>query len=179
MPSKKNIIYYDICKFKQKKMNDIIKKAKDLNICQEWHDRMRQTPAMKNFCTMYFKGDDWAMEQDFPTLDLLRKYKGQTEEFGLFADHQGSFINPHKLALFGTSQVEIECNAFSVSYINIRHHSKAKIKAKDNAILIINILDNAEIEIEAIDNSKVNVYQYSENAKVEYSGEVSLKLSKF
>lgn len=160
-------------------MNDIINRARELNICDEWYGKMCENPQMRHFCVMYFRGDDWALENDFPTLDLLRKYKGETEEFGLYTDYKGIFINPNKLAFFGSSRVELEYNAFGVGYLNIRHDSKAKIKVKDNAILVINILDNAEVEIDAEGGARVSVYQYSDKAKVEGKGAVRIRARKF
>ena len=140
-------------------MNDIIEKAKALNICNEWHEKMLKHQDMKYFCEMYFKGDDWAMEHDFPTLPLLQKYKGQTEENGLYLDYKGTIKNKSHLAFFGTSEIVLEYDNFAVGLVNIRHDSKAKIIAKDHAIITINVLDNAQIEIEQDPMAKVFVYR--------------------
>lgn len=156
-------------------MNDIVAKAKELGICQKWGEEMQSSPKMALYCKMYFDGEDWAMEQDFPTLELLQKYKGQTEEYGLYTDHQGAFENWDKIAFFGKSVVEIDYNCFQVGKVNIRHDSKAKIIAEDNAIVMINILDNAEVEVEAKDNAKIFVYRYGLNTKVQSKGSVLVK----
>lgn len=159
-------------------MKDVIIKADELGICKEWSEKMKNNASLGHFCKLYFLGDDWAMENDFPTLELLRKYKG-TEAFGLYTDNKSSFENVQNLAFFGNSEVDLEYNGFEVGYLNIRHDSKVKIKVKDNAILMINLLDNAEVEIDNLGMGKVSVYQYSENAKVKYQGNVEVKPAKF
>ena len=140
-------------------MKDIIQKAKELNICHEWQNKMLKHQDMKYFCEMYFKGDDWAMEHDFPTLPLLQKYKGQTEEHGLYLDYKGTIKNKPHLAFFGDSNIVLEYDNFQVALVNIRHQSKAKIIAKDYAIITINVLDNAQVEIEKDPTAKVFIYK--------------------
>lgn len=159
-------------------MKDIINRAKELGICREWAEKMENNATLEHFCKLYFLGDDWARENDFPSLDLLRKYKG-TEVFNLYADCKDKFVNIQNLAFFGNSEVELEYNNFAVGYLNIRHDSKAKIKIKDNAILTINLMDNAQIDIEADKNATISVYQYGEHSKVNYQGNVDVKPSKF
>lgn len=140
-------------------MKDIIQQAKDLSICQEWHEKMQKNPTMEYFCDMYFKGDDWAMEKDYPTLELLEKYKGQTEEFGLYKDFEGELKNRERLALFGNSNATIEYDGFIVAKLNIRHNSKVKIIAREYAIVSVNVLDNAEVEVEKHDKARVLIYK--------------------
>ena len=54
-------------------MNDIIEHAKAQGLCNEWYEQMKAKPTLKNLCEMYFKGDDWAKEHDFPKLKDMRK----------------------------------------------------------------------------------------------------------
>lgn len=160
-------------------MNDIVEKAKELGICQKWGDEMQNSPQMGLYCKMYFQGEDWAMEQDFPTLSLLRKYKGQTEAHGLYTDHKGGFYNTEHLAFFGESDVMVSYDGFQVGKVNIRHDSKAKISLKGNAIIMLNVLDFADVEIEATQYSKAYVYQYGINAKVKTKGNVEMRIRQF
>ena len=58
-------------------MNDIIEHAKAQGLCNEWYEQMKAKPTLKNLCEMYFRGDDWAKEHDFPKLKDLRKYRDE------------------------------------------------------------------------------------------------------
>lgn len=135
----------------------IIRQAKKDGICNEWHEQMLQNPSVENLCKMFFKGDDWAIENNFPSVEMLEQFKGETEPYGLFLDHTGKVESKDYLAVFGNSEVSVEYNGFSVSKLILRQNSKAKIVAKDCAFLIVKVLDNAEIEIEKTDNAQVKI----------------------
>lgn len=158
---------------------EIALEAKKNNLCQPWFKEMLLVNNYSKLADMYFKGDDWAMEKDFPGQNLLQKHKGGIMPYGLIIDAEKSFSNVEKLAFFGNSSVNLDYSAYSVSKLIIRHNSKANIKVKDNAILSINILDNASVDIECRDDAKVFVFAYSDSAKVKGIGNVVVKQSKF
>lgn len=140
-------------------MNDIIQGARKRGLCDKWYKEMQENTDMSVFCDMYFRGDDWAKEQDFPTLDLLRKYKKDTEPYGLYTDFKGELTNVERVAIFGNSDVVLNYDNFCVAQIIIRHNSNVKIKAKDYSILQITILDDAKIDIEEKDHSKIFLHK--------------------
>ena len=72
-------------------MNDIIEHAKAQGLCNEWYEQMKAKPTLKNLCEMYFKGDDWAKEHDFPKLKDLRKYRDEIMQYGLYTDFSGTW----------------------------------------------------------------------------------------
>lgn len=135
----------------------IIQQAKKDGICNEWHQQMLQNPSIENLCKMFFKGDDWAIENNFPSVEMLEQFKGKTEPYGLFLDHTGKVESKDSLAFFGNSDVSVEYGGFSASKLILRQNSKAKILAKDYAFLIVKVLDNAELEVEKLDNAKVKI----------------------
>ena len=140
-------------------MNDIIEQARVLGLCNEWYEKMKANPTLKNLCEMYFRGDDWAKEHDFPKLGDLRKYRDEIMQYGLYTDFSGRLENISQLAVFGDSNVELEYNNFEVAQIIIRHNSRAKIIARDYAILTVDVLDNAQVEVEELGNAKIRIYR--------------------
>lgn len=160
------------------KLLDIYTQAVDNDLCKPWQEKMRKDLSLKNLCEMYFNGDDWSMEKDFPNLETLRNFKGITDSYGLFTDYKGSLKNYSKSAFFGVSDVIVEFDKFTVSQMIIRHQSKVKITAKDNAIVIINLLDDAELEIESIGNSRIEIYSYG-NSNIKYIGDVRIHKTSF
>lgn len=144
-------------------MRDVIKLATEKGICKPWREDMVKA-TMKEYCEMFFKGSDWAMEKDFPSLGLLRKYK-TTSLYGLYTDAKVKKKNAKQLAFFGESESELEYNEYNIGEIYIRHKSKVKIIAKDNSIVHITIADGATVEIEAEEKAKVTVYQYGGTVK--------------
>lgn len=159
-------------------LQEIYKQATENGICKQWQEKMKADLSFKNLCEMYFNGDDWSMEKDFPNVETLRNFKGKTEVHGLFTDYSGMPNIINKMAFFGDSDVKLNYGGFSVSQLILRHSTKAKITASENAIVIINILDNADVEIEAIENSRVEVFSYG-NSNIKYTGDVRITKSSF
>lgn len=160
------------------KNKDILKSAVKLNLCKEWQEKMKNDSSLENLCKMYFEGDDWAMENDFPNLKILREFKGKSNAFGLYTDVTGMLHNKLQAAFFGSSQVKLTYDKFSVGKVILRHYTKAFIELQDNAIVFVNLLDNAEVEIEAKDNSSVTVFCYG-NHNLKSIGNVKVKTSTF
>lgn len=159
-------------------LQEIYIQAIENGLCHEWQERMKSDLSLKNLCEMYFDGDDFSMEKDFPNLETLRNFKGKTELHGLFTAYVGIPNILSKMAFFGDSDVKLNYNGFSVSQLILRHNTKAKITASDNAIVIINILDSAELEIESIQNSRVEVFSYG-NSNIKYTGDVRITKTSF
>lgn len=159
------------------KTKEIIKMAADNKICQPWYEEMKKDSSIQNLCRMYFDGDDWAMENDFPNLETLREFKGQTEFYSLFTDHKAVFktvtVKKLKRAFFGDSDVSLSYAGFTVAEVIIRHQSKATITVFDHAVLKITILDNAEVEVISNPNASVSIYTYG-NSKIKHSGNIKI-----
>ncbi|MEE6129174.1 hypothetical protein V2E39_17375 [Chryseobacterium arthrosphaerae] len=160
------------------KLKDVLKKAVRYNLCQEWQGKMKADLSLENLCRMYFDGDDWSMSNDFPDINILREFKGQSEKYGLYTDYSGKNTNEQNSAYFGSSNVTVGYNMFNVGKLILRQDTKAKIIAKDHAIVIVNLLDKAELEIECYDKASVIVFCY-DNHNVKSIGNVKVQTSTF
>ncbi|SDE15177.1 hypothetical protein [Riemerella columbipharyngis] len=155
-------------------IKEIIREAARKGLCKEWQRDMKNSPTLSTLCDMYFRGDDWAMRKDFPSLEILREFKAQTQEYGLYTDFEGNISNVMRTALFGNSKAEITYSDFAVATLIVRHNSKAEITTKGNAFLLVNVLDNAEVEIQCTEDSNVAVYLYSDKAKIQTTGDLKI-----
>lgn len=158
-------------------LQEIYIEARKVGLSRKCDERMSSDLSLRNLCLMYFDGDDWSMEKDFPKIDVLRQFKGKSEVHGIFTDYVGMPNNLSKCAFFGNSNIQMIYNGFSVSQIILRHDTKATITAAETSIVIINILDNAEVDIECIENARVEVFQYG--GKVKCTGDVRITKSSF
>lgn len=157
---------------------EIALQAKKKAICKEWFASMMKQNDIKPLCDMYFRGSDWAMENDFPSLEILRRFKGKSDNYGLHTDFVGSVgllnsVKHQSIAFFGNSIADLICEPFAVCEIIIRHNSKIKIVAEEQAYLVVNLLDAATVEIEA-ENATVKVYQYGNTSQFTVSGNVEI-----
>lgn len=160
------------------KTDNILNLAIKQNLCNEYQEKIKNDSSLENLCKMYFDGDDWSMENDFPSLEVLREFKGKSDIFGLRTDFIGSNKNELQSAYFGNSEVNLMYDGYAVGKLILRHQTKAKIKASGNAKLFINILDNAELEIECTEKASVSIFCY-DNHNVKSIGNVKVHLSTF
>ena len=154
---------------------EIAQDAKKYGLCAEWYRKMLSVTTYKQLAEMYFDGDDWSMEKDFPSLSLLRKHKGAILLYGLVVDSTEKFENNFRIAFFGNSESEISYSDYAVGNVIVRHQSKVKIKASGSSKVFVNLIDEARVEIEATENAEVIVYNYGQQTNYSNKGNVIVK----
>ena len=155
---------------------EIAIEAKKYGLCAEWYRKMLAVTTYKQLAEMYFDGDDWSMEKDFPSLSILRKHKGAILTYGLVVDSIfEKFENNFRIAFFGNSESEISYSDYAVGNVIVRHQSKVKIKASGNAKVFVNLIDEARVEIEATENAEVIIYNYGQQTNYSNKGNVIVK----
>ena len=154
---------------------EIALEAKKYGLCAEWYKKMLAVTTYKQLAEMYFDGDDWSMEKDFPSLSILRKHKGSILPYGLVVDSTEKFVNNFRIAFFGNSESEISYSDYAVGNVIVRHQSKVKIKASGNAKVFVNLIDEARVEIEATENAEVFIYNYGQQTNYSNKGNVIVK----
>ena len=149
--------------------------AKKYGLCAEWYKKMLAVTTYKQLADMYFDGDDWSMEKDFPSLSILRQHKGAILPYGLVVDSTEKFENNFRIAFFGNSESEISYSDYAVGNVIVRHQSKVKIKASGSSKVFVNLIDEARVEIEATENAEVIVYNYGQQTNYSNKGNVIVK----
>lgn len=151
--------------------------AKKFGLCAEWYRKMLSVTTYKQLADMYFDGDDWSMEKDFPGIELLRRHKGAILPYGLVVDSTEKFENNFRIAFFGNSESEISYSDYAVGNVIVRHQSKIKVVASGNSKVFINLLDAAEVEVIATDETEVIIYNYGPQTNYYNQGNVTVKKS--
>ncbi|WPO89864.1 hypothetical protein [Chryseobacterium sp. HR92] len=140
------------------KTDYILKEMKTFSPCKEGFEKAYKDTSIKNLCELFFTNSDWALKQNFPSKEVLEKYRGYYENYGVY--YRQSAINKAvNLAIFD-SESEIEFTGFDVSEIFIRGKSNVKIKASGYSKIFVTVLDESKVNIERIGNAEVFVYQY-------------------
>lgn len=151
------------------KIDDVINQAKNLGVCNEWFQHMKQSPNIMTLCQMFFNGEDWALENNFPTPEILRCFP-EAKQHGLLVDVEYRGEAPQRIAFFGESVAELTAGGYNVSEIILRQNSKLKIKATGFAKVFITALDNSQIEAKAIDSARIVVLNKRKKAKDTLTG---------
>lgn len=149
--------------------------AKKYGLCAEWYRKMLSVTTYKQLAEMYFDGDDWSMEKDFPSLSILRKHKGAILPYGLVVDSKENFEENYRIAFFGNSESEISYSDYAVGNVIVRHQSKVKIKASGSSKVFVNIIDEASVEVEATEEAEVFIYNYGPQTNYSNKGNVIVK----
>ncbi len=159
----------------------IIAEAKKLGLCKEWLDDFQKNGSLEHLCEKFFEGSDWALENNFPSLELLKEFPGA--KHGLHLDYKGKPITidnaKGQLAFFGKSKAEINVTGFAVLEIYARHDSKIKIKADNNAIVKATIIDNASVQVECTDEASASVFIHGDEPHYNITGKVNVLQSTF
>lgn len=146
------------------------------NLCRLYQAKLKQDLTVKDLADLYFRGMDFCVEHDFPTVQFMKEhFKGRSEQYGVYVEDQAvKSRNQSHVVMIGDCNGELEYDGFSVSRVYIRHTSKAKIMVLGYANLSVDIYDNAQLAI-AVAGSKakvlVNVYG---NAKIHSTGKVKI-----
>lgn len=148
-------------------------------LCDKWYKRMLKTGDYRALCEMFFDGDDWAMEKDFPSAELARKHQGAIKPYGLLMDYEGVVANRRNIAFLGNSHADFYADGYNVAQLYARHNSIVSIRTKGNAKVFINVLDSAKVNIIASEDSFVSVFKYSDSCEIETVGNVSVTKTDF
>ncbi|WP_288447905.1 hypothetical protein [uncultured Chryseobacterium sp.] len=136
----------------------ILKEMKAFSPCKEGFEKAYKDASIKSLCDLFFANSDWALKQNFPSKEVLEKYRGYYENYGVYY-RQNAINKAVNLAIFD-SESEIEFVGFDISEIFIRGKSKITIKASGYSKLFVTVLDKSEVTIERMDNAEVFVYRY-------------------
>ncbi|CAD0220290.1 hypothetical protein [Chryseobacterium sp. JV274] len=140
------------------KTDYILKEMKAFSPCKGGFEKAYKDASIKNLCELFFANSDWALRQNFPSKEVLEKYRGYYENYGLY--YRQSTINKAvNLAIFD-SESEIEYSGFDVSDVFIRGKSKITIKASGYSKVFVTVLDDSELVVDRRDFAEVFVYQY-------------------
>ncbi|WP_312900191.1 hypothetical protein [Chryseobacterium taichungense] len=150
------------------KTDFILTKIKDYNPCKDGFQTAVKDSSMKSLCSLFFANSDWALRENFPSKEVLQKYRGYYEQYGVFYQ-SNSLLKGLRMAIFDCVS-ELSFSGFDISEIIIRGNSKITVKASDYSKLFITVLDDAELIIEREETANVNIFRYG--GKVSGDGEV-------
>lgn len=78
-------------RWKNKAMSDILAH----NVCAEYEGLLSRADSKVSALSLYKRGVDWCLENNSPSIDLLRNYKADCEANGIFIDKHfdGELLN--------------------------------------------------------------------------------------
>lgn len=142
--------------------------ALDNGMTEKCNVKYSQISTIDSLLEMYISNIDFCFSNSFPTNGYIRRnLKGKMEHKGIYLDDFIDLHNQREVVCLGDSRLNYLADEFSVTQMYLRDNVKAKIVAKENAFIMIDIFDNVQLEIEASDKANVRVNCYK-GAKVTF-----------
>lgn len=140
-------------------------------LCREWQNKLKPGTSMETLVTLFIRGIDFCVKNDFPTLEFMRMhFKGKCEPYGAFVDDVLEKRNAPDVILNGNCSAKLVYDGYSVCRAVVRHTSNACVTVFGHACVTIDVFDCAKLNLVVVGTqAKVLVYQYG-NSRVNYNG---------
>lgn len=143
-------------------------------LCDEWYDGWGH-PTKEELVNKYIKGQDFCIENNFPSNEIIKKYFGEiAESEGVFTDNNHVDLhNPPVVILNGNCKADILLNEFHTCDIYIKHNSQANIMVEENAKVFVRMYHNSSVTISSNGYSQSFVYKHG--GEIFSSGNVKIR----
>lgn len=115
-----------------------------LGMCDKFVE-MWGEPDIKKLCEFYFRGQDFCIEKDFPSLELLKEYADETAQYGLYAKN-GNSVGQSHVAVLGDAEVTVDVN--SVTDLTVRHNAVVVVRLYGKCLCYISTHDNCKVIVD-------------------------------
>jgi hypothetical protein len=132
--------------------------AKEKGICREWYEFILNAPSKERLLTLFVKGLDFCVENDYPSAQLRAEFAGLRQHFGIFMSDHISVKSGKYVIAFGTSEGKAAYSGFDVAQIWAREDTRLGVTATDNAVVCIEVADRAQVTITASGAARVSVF---------------------
>lgn len=133
-----------------------------LGMCEKFQKEWGN-PDIKELCDKYFRGQDFCIEHNYPSLEWLNaNLRGKTMMYGILINEIASAISGEETkdyALLGRSELLLD--AYHSCDITVRHDSVLKLRLMPGSFVYVTLLDNATLYIsEKADGARLCVSHY-------------------
>lgn len=133
--------------------------AKAKGICREWHEFILNAHSKERLLTLFVKGLDFCLENNYPSAQLRAEFSGLRQHFGIFMNDDHISVKSGKYVIaFGTSEGKAAYSGFDVAQIWAREDTRMEVTATDNAVVCIEVADRAQVTITASGAARVSVF---------------------
>lgn len=147
------------------------KDGTEKGLCRLWQMKLRGDLDTEALVTLYIKGIDFCICEDYPTLDFLRAhFKGKSEPYGVYIDEDmPTLVNKADLVLNGACRGMLEYDGYSVSRLYVRHTSETAVNVSCHAKLTIDVFDHGKVHLSvAGDEASVILNVYGSTAQIDF-----------
>lgn len=155
---------------------ELATEAKAKGICSEWYNFILSAPSKERLITLFIKGLDFCIYNDFPAAHLRAEFAGIRQHYGIFVNDRINVKSSRNIIAFGTSEGKADFTNFDVAQIWARDDTRITVRVRNNAFVCIDIADRAEIEIIASDAARVSVFLHGGTYTSKPTGNAKIKV---
>ena len=117
-------------------------------MCQKMQDEWVE-PNLAQLCRMLFRGMDFCIEQDWPSVEQMKSVAPAEEaaRYGVYYE-DGVASGQVNICALGDAAVHVYVPAFGTCDIYARHNSKVYVHLAEHAFCYVSVLDNANVFVE-------------------------------
>lgn len=115
-----------------------------LGMCDKFVETWGE-PDIKKLCEFYFRGQDFCIEKNFPSIELLKEYADKTAQYGLHTKN-GNSVGQSHVAVLGDAEVTVDVN--SVTDLTVRHNAVVVVRLYGKCLCYISAHDNCKVIID-------------------------------
>lgn len=140
--------------------DNLADEASKAGICKEWEVLIRESKSLSFVCNLFFKGSDWSMANNFPSVELVKPMKAEVKKFGLIINDKedSNNVKNNNIALIGNSFFTAVFSGYDVKDLYVRDSSVLNISASDNVIINVTATGKSVLILKAVNNAVINVY---------------------
>ena len=117
-------------------------------LCEQWQSEWGE-PNLEQLCRFFHRGQDFCIKEDFPSLDTLKEYQGQIEQYGIYTDRGTAKNQPFVVAL-GDADINVEVN--NVTDLTVRHNATVHLYLYGKCLCYVSAWNNCKIVVEHKDS---------------------------
>lgn len=160
----------------EKLKKELAAEAKAKGICREWYNYILNAPSKERLMTLFVKGVDFCIYNDFPAAHLRAEFAGIRQHYGVFVNDNINVKSLRSIIAFGTSEGQTDFANFDVAQIWARDDTRITVRVRNNAFVCIDIADRAKVEIIASDAARVSVFLHGGTYTSKPSGNAKIKV---
>ena len=131
-------------------------------MCEKFQNEWVE-PTAAELCRMFFRGSDFCIEHDWPSMEMARKFFSIEEltANGIYIE-DGTSEGQSNVAVLDNAEVHIYVAPFKICDVYARHNSKVHLHLSTGSFCYISVLDNAEVHVdEKMGGARLKASYYS------------------
>lgn len=129
----------------------IAEEARNAGICSDWLDRILTTRTADTLVDMYYRGMDFCLRHQFPSVELFRAHDlvDVARQAGIFVEGEHRLGTPgmERLAVRGGATVYIGTGAGAIFQGTASEGARLSVRADEGATLFLDVYDLARLDV--------------------------------